>query len=126
MNDLERADPPLRRLLFYKSRSSRLGRGCRGEILVGWALWLVPMQPKSSGSSRFPVYILTKRPRFLAMSACCQSDTRKWTRLVYKRGVACVFEQRRSGVFCYSDMSGQGNYSPRLCVPAPAARVVAR
>lgn len=67
MNDLERAHPPTPLLLFSPGPAD-LGEEAGARFLVGWALRLATMQPKSSGSSRFPVNILTNLPRFLAMS----------------------------------------------------------
>lgn len=75
MNDLERADPPPPFLLFFflivqvqQTWERKPGRDFF-FFLVGWALRLAPMQPKSSGSSRFPVNILTNLtslPRYVA------------------------------------------------------------
>lgn len=58
-----------------------LGEEAGARFLVGWALRLAPMQPKSSGSSRFLVNILTNLPlpRYVAFRFVV-SDTRKWTR----------------------------------------------
>lgn len=123
MNDLERADPPFS---LFSPCPVALAEEAGARFLVGWALRLAPMQPKSSGSSRFLVNILTNLPlpRYVAFRFVVKV-TQGNGRGGVKR-LDCVFEQHRSGVVCYSDMSGQGNYWPRLCVPSPAVRVVAR
>lgn len=77
--------------------------GSRGEIfsslslfLIGWSLLLAPVQPKSSGSSRFPVNILTSLalPRYVAFRFVVKV-TQGNGRGGVKR-LACVFRQHRS------------------------------
>lgn len=112
VNALERADHPL--VSPFSPGPADLGEEAGARILVGWALQLALVQPKSSGSSRFPVNILTNLalPRYVAFRFVVKV-TQGNGRGGGKRGSPACF----SGVFCYSDMSGQGNYWPRLCVP---------
>lgn len=95
MNDLERADLPCFSPLVevHATRERKSGR----DFLVGWALLLAPMQPKSSGSSRFPVNILTSLalPRYVAFRFVVKV-TQGNGRGGVKR-LACVFRQHRSG-----------------------------
>lgn len=115
--------------LFLSPGPADLGEG---EISVGWAPRLVPTQPKSSGSSRFPVNNPnqpTSLPRYVASSVCCQSDTRKWTRRRIKkreranagerRGSPACVQRHRSGLVSGSgsDMSGQGELAASTARP---------
>lgn len=66
------------------------------SFLIGWSLLLAPVQPKSSGSSRFPVNILTSLalPRYVAFRFVVKV-TQGNGRGGVKR-LACVFRQHRS------------------------------
>lgn len=134
----ELTPPPFLRFSFFFFFSP--GPADFGEVAGARFFWSggrsgwYPCSPKSSGSSRFPANILTQ-PRFLAMSVCCQSDTRKWTRLACKRrGSPACFSS--TGAECFVILTclvrgitslGCASPHPPLSLSlSPAVRVVAR